>query len=259
MLEADDLIVFSAFILALLVTLYRFDRRGFSISALLIHLPLLALFALAGARLYHVFTPSLSMVARGWTTHYYLTHPLEIVLFSQGGFGALGGWLGLWAGLAWLAWRDKRGWGALAAASTPGILIGLAVGRWADWPNQALYGPPTGEGWGLMIDPANRLPAYATVERFHPLFLYESIVIIAWLALWLYLERRIGLSERARGILGLGGYAFARFFLSFLRVDKSMAYEIDINQLISLMLFALGMMVVLGDYFRKRKQRSSSA
>jgi phosphatidylglycerol:prolipoprotein diacylglycerol transferase len=66
-----------------------------------------------------------------------------------------------------------------------GIALGLplaqAIGRWGNFINQELYGPPTTLPWGLRIDtehriaPYNNLSQYPESTRFHPLFLYESL------------------------------------------------------------------------------------
>jgi phosphatidylglycerol:prolipoprotein diacylglycerol transferase len=42
-------------------------------------------FGVIGARLYHVFTPSRSLLDLGYSTRYYLTHPLDILFTWRGG------------------------------------------------------------------------------------------------------------------------------------------------------------------------------
>ena len=55
-----------------------------------------------------------------------------------------------------------------------------AVGRWGNFFNQELYGPPTNLPWGIAIDCAHRVVEYPCSQYpeattgFHPLFLYES-------------------------------------------------------------------------------------
>ena len=58
-----------------------------------------------------------------------------------------------------------------------------AIGRWGNFFNQELYGPPTNLPWGITIDCAHASRPYpypcalypAATTGFHPLFLYESI------------------------------------------------------------------------------------
>src|SRR5690606_7273565 len=71
-------------------------------------------------------------------------------------------------------------WLDIAAVVLP---LGQAIGRWANYVNQELFGKPvTGFledlGWGLDIAVNARPEAYRAIEyfndKFHPLFLYES-------------------------------------------------------------------------------------
>ncbi|NOZ04751.1 MAG: prolipoprotein diacylglyceryl transferase [Chloroflexi bacterium] len=145
---------------------------------------------LVGARLYHVFSsPQDSQIG----LRYYLNHPAEIIAVWQGGlgiFGAItGGLLGLYLytryqKLSLLHWLD------LAA---PGLLLGQAIGRWGNFFNQELYGYPTTQPWGIPIDPAHRLPMFASLPigtRFHPTFLYESLWNLMAFAILLFILHR---------------------------------------------------------------------
>ncbi|TET51369.1 MAG: prolipoprotein diacylglyceryl transferase, partial [Anaerolineales bacterium] len=130
------------------------------------------------ARLYHVFSePAGGNV--GWS--YYREHPLEIVAIWKGGFGIYGGIIGgvlgaviyTWrAGLRPLQWLD---YGA------PGLALGQAIGRWGNFFNQELYGPPTDLPFGVVIERAHRIAPYNDLitypedTLFHPTFLYESL------------------------------------------------------------------------------------
>src|SRR5436305_4804419 len=74
------------------------------------------------------------------------------------------------------------------------LLPGQTIGRWANFINQELYGPPTTLPWGLRIDPAHRVPPYNNLSlypksvRFQPLFLYELLwdalgfVVLLWIS-----------------------------------------------------------------------------
>jgi len=72
-------------------------------------------------------------------------------------------------------------------------LLAQAIGRWGNFINQELYGPPTTLPWGILIDTPNRLPEYVTLPaetRFHPTFLYESIMLFIGFLLLHFLNRR---------------------------------------------------------------------
>lgn len=190
------------------------------------------IFGIIGARLYHVLTPSQSLLERGIDTAYYLTHPLDILMIWQGGLGMpgaiAGGFLGLWI----FARRAKAPFLILLDAASPGVALGQAIGRWGNFVNQELYGPPTDLPWAIPIRPENRLPGYETFERFHPLFLYESLFNLANAAFLVWVWRRYG-SRLHKGdlfLIYLITYPLARFFLEYLRLDYVPLFGINLNQ-----------------------------
>ncbi len=198
------------------------------------------IFAIIGARLYHVFSsPAGGMV--GWS--YYRQHPEEIFYVWQGGLGIygaiIGGVLGaalytLYAELSPLRWLD---YGAQAMA------LGQAIGRWGNFINQELYGPPTNLPWGLIIDPQHRiapyndLSAYPPDTLFQPTFLYESLwCLLLFLVLaWVSQKYRDRLLE---GDIFLGyviGYPLGRFFVEFFRPDAWKIGPIPAAQLVAIL------------------------
>jgi phosphatidylglycerol:prolipoprotein diacylglycerol transferase len=103
----------------------------------------------------------------------------------------------------------------------PGLLLAQAIGRWGNYFNQELYGPPTNLPWGIFISPEHRLPQYAMFERFHPTFFYESILNLIGAAILYYLARRWTKGRLYGDIFFLYGiiYPVIRFFIEYLRPD----------------------------------------
>ncbi len=209
---------------------------------------------LIGARIYHVFTD--------W--HLYQSHPLEALYIWQGGLGIygaiIGGLIGLWLGkrLTRMPWR----WSELLDAIFVAVPFGQAIGRWGNYFNQELYGRPTSLPWAIKIDPAHRLPQYSSVERYHPLFLYESIATLL-IGLGLYLLWRYQRKTKAPFFqMGSGlytgmylvGYGTVRFSLELLRLDSAAGpWGLTIAQWASLA------MVVAGWIWLARAARRSLA
>ncbi len=209
-------------------------------------------FGVVGARLYHVFTPSLSLQEQGITTAWYLTHPLDLINTTRGGLAMPGAIMGGVFGLYLFARRRKLPLGKLMDAAAPGVALAQAIGRWGNYVNQELYGPPTDLPWGIRIDPANRLPGYEPFERFHPLFLYESVwnLVNFIFLLWLWRNYRDRLVSCDIVIAYLVSYPLGRFLLEYLRLDYVPAFGINFNQAVMLVV-AIAAAVAL--YLRNRQ------
>ena len=205
-----------------------------------------------GARLWHVFTPPPSMIAAGFTTQYYLTHPLDLINTRAGGLGIPGAVIGGALALYIFCRRRKMSFLLWADIAAPGVALAQAIGRWGNFFNQELYGKPTTLPWAVEIDPMNRVPGYVNYSTFHPLFLYESIWNLLNMGLLLWLERRFAdkLKEGDLFLTYLIGYPIGRFFLEFLRLDAPRFGTININQTFMLVVALVSGFLL---YWRHRK------
>jgi phosphatidylglycerol:prolipoprotein diacylglycerol transferase len=221
------------------------------------------IFGIIGARLYHVFTPSIS--AGGWTqTLNYLRNPISILTTWEGGLGMPGAILGGVLGLYIYARRNNVSFGLILDAAAPGVALAQAIGRWGNFVNQELYGPPTDLPWGIYIEPRFRLPGtwngvpLSEFERFHPLFLYESLWNLMNMALLLYLwrryEARMGSGELFLVYLII--YPVGRFLLEFIRLDYVPLFGINLNQVIMLAVALVSGLVL---FLRLRSKDTASA
>ncbi len=208
-----------------------------------------------GARLWHVFTPSPSLVAQGITPEYYLTHPLELINTRLGGLGipgaVIGGALALWIfcrikKLSFTTWVD---------IIAPGLILAQAIGRWGNFVNQELYGAPTNLPWAIYIDPAHRLPGFEQYSYYHPTFLYESILNVGVMFLILFVERRFWgrLKSGDLFLVYLIGYPIVRILMETLRLDSSQVAGLNANQtvMIVVLILAAGTLVLRHTLFRK--------
>jgi phosphatidylglycerol---prolipoprotein diacylglyceryl transferase len=144
----------------------------------------------------------------------------------------IGGIIALWiytrrAKLSFLHWAD---------IAVPGLILAQAIGRWANYLNQELYGYPTTLPWGIYIEPAYRLPGFENYERFHPTFLYESLWNLIGFVLLMFLARRLSKWLRDGDLLLMYGiyYPVGRFLVEFQRPDAWMIGGIATAQWISL-------------------------
>lgn len=205
-----------------------------------------------GARIWHILTPPPSMVAQGVTTLFYLTHPLDAINIRNGGLGIPGAIIGGAIALYWFCKRNNFNYLMWVDIAAPGLALGQAIGRWGNFVNQEVYGAPTDLPWAIYIDPLHRVQGFETFERFHPLFLYESIWNLANMALLLWLGRRFAKSLGHGDIflVYLIGYPLGRFLLEFLRLDSSQVAGLNANQTFMLIV-ALTAAIIL--FLRWRK------
>ena len=206
-----------------------------------------------GARLWHIFTPTPTDIAIGLTTKYYLTHPLDALNIRSGGLGIPGAVIGGIIALYFFCRKKKTSFAMWVDIAAPGLALGQAIGRWGNFINQELYGPPTDLPWGIFIEPQYRLPGYENFERFHPLFLYESLWNLMNMAVLLFLQRKFANKLKTGDLLLVYMiiYPIGRFLLEFIRLNSAEVAGINANQTVMLIV-ALGAAVVL--FFRHRKQ-----
>ncbi len=204
---------------------------------------------LIGARLYHVLTPSPSAVTptgEPLTTLWYLQHPLEIFAIWNGGLGIFGALVGGAIGIYIYVRRNHQPLLKWFDLLVPGVAIAQAIGRWGNFVNHELYGAPTNLPWGIYIPLDKRVPGYTQFERFHPLFLYESLWNLASAGVLFWIERRF--RDRLRQgdlfFIYLILYPVGRFLLDFVRLDSNGFGPLTTAQLVSL-LVAIGAAALL--------------
>lgn len=236
-----------------------------------------------GARLWHIFTPPPSMVEAGFTTAFYLSHPLDAINTMQGGLGlpgaVAGGGLGLYLfsrfgafvpvpgqieekALGPLKWQNQvmqhvrlnfLEWLDIAAV---GIPLGQAIGRWGNFINQELYGAPTTLPWGLTIDALHRVPGFEDPAlKFHPTFLYESLANLLLCLALLYVARRYTARLKPGDLFTLYaiGYPVIRFLLEFIRLDSSEILGLNANQTFMAVVAVIALGVLLTRHRRTRR------
>lgn len=184
-----------------------------------------------GARLYHV-------IDYWW---YYQTRLFEIMAVWQGGLAIWGAILGGFFGLVILSrWKRLPLFVVLDIFAVV-LPLSQSIGRWGNWVNFELYGKPTTLPWGWWIPSTHRPLNMMEIAYYHPLFLYESILMLVLFGGLYFWGRKRWLpgSGRLFGMY-LIGYGLIRFFLEPLRITSWSLYGIPVAQFISLAALLIG-------------------
>ena len=206
-----------------------------------------------GSRLWYVMNTTLGGDMR------YIQDPISILNLKQGGlhyFGAL-----LFGAVAFLIYARKTGldfWLAIDSLA-PGLLLGQAIGRPANWINQELYGQPTTLPWGISIDAAHRIAPYNNlnlypedVTRFHPSFAYEMLWNFFAVAILLYIARKY--KEKLRPGVIFGGWLIlagvGRNLIEFFRPDQPTfpGTAFSYSRLVAILMILGGVILILIQY-----------
>jgi phosphatidylglycerol:prolipoprotein diacylglycerol transferase len=255
------IIIVTAALVGGYVAAFEAKRRGEDEDHVWNMLIVVVLLGIVGARLYHVFsTPAGGDL--GWA--YYREHPEAIFQIWNGGLGIFGAVAGGLLGVLLYTYRAKLSVLRYLDIGAPALLIGQAIGRWGNFVNQELYGPPTALPWGLKIDEYHRIPpfndlsAYPLEARFHPVFLYESLWNLVGTVLMLVAGRKWAdrLKEGDLFLFYLIWYPAGRLWVESLRPDAWKIANIPTAQIISVMLIIVSaaMLVV-----RHRRQPQAQA
>ena len=209
-----------------------------------------AVAALVGGRLYHVIDQ--------WAL--YKDHPLTAFLplvvqpdgsYAFSGFTGLGVPGGIITGTI-VGWayvrRTHQEFFRWADVVAPALFVMQAIGRWGNFFNQELYGPPTTLPWGIKIDCAHRVADYPCssfpleTTHFQPLFLYESLSGIAGFLVLTWLARRRS-SRLVPGdllLIFLIWYGLTRFALEGLRSGNWTFFGIPTASIVTLGFILVG-------------------
>lgn len=201
------------------------------------------------ARLWHILFPSVSSVEAGRTAQWYLTHPFDLhdgpLIIWNGGLSIFGAVIGGALAVVIYARRHKLdllSWIDIAAISVP---LGQAIGRWANYVNEELYGTPTDLPWGITI--STPPPEYALDTTFHPLFLYESLwnllTVIVLVTVWLRWRDRLKQGDFL--LLYVISYGTVRALLEFLRIEVTTSGGVNVSQVFSAVAALLALLILL--------------
>lgn len=187
-----------------------------------------------GARLYYVL----------FRLDYYIAHPGEIVMISNGGLAIYGGIIGALLGGCITAKILKQKIMPILDIAMLGFLIGQGIGRWGNFFNQEAYGTVTDLPWRMVSEGTNMQPV-------HPCFLYESLWCLGGFVLLHFLSKRY---QRYAGQVFywyLVWYGFERMIVEGLRTDslylpfRVFGFDVRVSQVLSALIFVFGIIMLV--------------
>ena len=203
---------------------------------------------LIGARIYYVI----------FNFNYYSNDLLSILKVWEGGLAIHGGII---AGIAFTYFYTKKYNISMFRITDIGVvslILGQAIGRWGNFFNQEAHGTIT----TLASLKSKYIPKfvidgmYIDGNYYMPTFFYESILCIIGFIVLLVLRRikniRLG---QLTGIY-LIWYSIVRFIIEHYRTDSLMLGNLKMAQVISIVMFIIGVILIIG--CRKNRKYNES-
>ncbi len=195
----------------------------------------LAIGAITGSRIYHVLDK--------WD--YYIAHLGEIPDLGNGGLGIFGAIIG--GGIAMFIYSKlaKSKFSNLSDKVTVAAVLAQSIGRWGNFFNMEGYGPPTNLPWRIYIKPDLRPAGFTSYEYFHPLFLYESILLfLLFVFMYKFVTKLTPGSGKLTGVYLLG-YGLIRLITELFRHDTWILGGVRVALALSLISALIGILIVL--------------
>lgn len=222
------IVIASAVIVGLLLITKFAKKRNIDVDHIYNLLFILLISSLVGGRIGHIIGE--------WD--YYVENLNELVKIWHGGL-AIQGIIIMDLFVVYIYGRIKK---INFLVFTDLIVVALplmqSIGRWGNYFNQELFGLPTNVIWGLPIEISRRPEDYINENFFHPVFLYESILMLVVFCIMLYLfHNKTSWSVGKLTLVYFIMFPIVRFSLDFIKVDLLEIGPLLLTQWISILLF----------------------
>lgn len=195
------------------------------------------IFGIIGARLYYcIFNYSL-----------YKDNLLDVFKIWQGGLAIHGG---LIAGFITLLIYTKRynvSTFKMTDIAVVPVILGQAIGRWGNFFNSEAHGSATTYYHLKELHIPEKIIEGMKIGNvyYHPTFFYESIFCLIGFILLLIIRRYRYIKTGQLTCIYLMYYSVGRFFIETLRTDSLMLGGFKVAQLISILLFIIGLIIFM--------------
>lgn len=221
-----------------LLTFIELKRLKININYFMDMLFYVIIFGFLGARLYYVL----------FNLDYYLINPSEIIAIWNGGLAIHGAILAGILTIIIYSLKHKKSKNEIIKyldVSSFGVILGQIIGRWGNFFNQEAHGGVTTKAFLESIHIPNFIIEGMTINGivYHPTFLYESILNLIGLVILLIVRKNKNLKNGMLVSIYLMWYSLVRFFIESMRTDSLMLFNLKMAQVISIVLFIVGLII----------------
>ena len=177
-----------------------------------------------------------------WEPRYYVKHLWEVLAVWHGGLSFHGGAMGIIIAMWWFCRKRNISFLQLGDIMIVPLALGQALGRFGNFMNSELFGPPTMLWLGINF--LGESDAFGNLIFRHPTMLYEAgynIIIFCILSL-------LNKKERAPGfILGnfFVSYSIFQSLTEFIRVEDVFDGPLTMGQTLNIPVFIAGVYLLL--------------
>lgn len=195
------------------------------------------IFGFLGARLYYVL----------FNLDYYISSPIEILKVWNGGLAIHGGIIGAIVTIYIYCKKKKLDFPLMVDILVPALMIGQVIGRWGNFFNSEAHGGIVTRSFLESLHLPNFIinGMFINGNYYHPTFLYESCLNLIGFGIIMFL--RYYKKTKITFITGfyLVWYSVIRFFIESLRTDSLMLGNLRMAQVISVILFIIGLFIMI--------------
>lgn len=212
------------------------------------------IFGFIGARIYFVL----------FNLDYYLLNPIEILQVWNGGLAIHGAIIaGVLVLIIYSLKHHKTKLEIIKYLDTMtlGLILGQIIGRWGNFFNQEAHGGITSISFLEKLHIPSFIIEGMTINGivYHPTFLYESSLNLIGLVILLIISRKKNLKTGTLLSIYLMWYSLIRFFIEGMRTDSLMLESLRVAQIISIILFIVGIIILyislkFGDNYNKEEK-----
>ena len=197
-----------------------------------------------GARIYYVL----------FNLDYYLSSPIEIIQVWNGGLAIHGGIIGAILAIYIYTKKHKISMLLMLDICAPALIIGQIIGRWGNFFNGEAHGGIVTRTFleKLYLPDFIINGMYINGNYYHPTFLYESLLNLICFIILLILRKNKKIKIGVITGIYLIWYSIVRFFIESLRTDSLMLYNLKMAQVISIVLFIIGIILIIISHKKER-------